>query len=777
MKKQLLSLFALMALGTSAFSQNRTAPTTLTLQDNLEKNYSGITTLNEKASRSVACPNDTVWYGYQKNIGNTVGGFLYTDGGTWSTAGQYFDAPQPITVHGFSFFGRTTGAGTTTVIEARIYLAGADSLPTGAALASSLVTIDYQTTLAGMQRNVNFAVPVVANSAYVLAIRNTLSTQAAFYNSYWNAAGDTLSGRGEELNLIYSATYGWEKVKEWNSPTANRDFDHLIQPVVSYNLTSNFTSSPSQICSGTNVNFVNTSSSVLNNKMYNLVVFLNKFSNGTYTYYEWDLGTGEPAIENTGAAVNYAFSTSGSYDVSLFSVLYRWGTGWCFDEKISTITVAPAVIPAVNIALTSGTNPSCVSDAVMFSATPTSGGTAPTYEWFVGSTSTSSGSTFSSSALNNGDVITCVMTSNATGCLSNPTATSNAVTMVVNNSVTPSVSISLTNGSNPTCPGGEITYTASPLSGGSAPTYTWFIGGVSVGTGNTFTSDSFTDQDELSVVLTSNANCTTSSTATSAPAIITVDAGMTVEPVVTISGNNTICSGASVTFNATQSNGGNSPTYEWFVDGVSVGTGNAYTSSAFTNGNVLSVELESSLACASPSSAMDDVTIAVNAAAVASFTQVNVSGVAVDFDASASTGTGSLSYSWNFGDGSPAGSGVTTSHTYTVNGTYTVTLTVTDGCGSVSQFETVTIVAVSINKQTINSVISIYPNPSNGIFNVSTSENATVVVYNAIGSVISATNTRNNKLSFDLSNEAKGVYFVKVVTATGTVVEKVYITN
>jgi phosphohistidine swiveling domain-containing protein len=78
--------------------------------------------------------------------------------------------------------------------------------------------------------------------------------------------------------------------------------------------------------------------------------------------------------------------------------------------------------------------------------------------------------TYSSTTFANGDIITCVLTSNAICPTGNP-ATSNSVVMVVNPNLPVSVSISSDN--NNICAGTNVTFTAVPTNGGAAPVYQW----------------------------------------------------------------------------------------------------------------------------------------------------------------------------------------------------------------------------------------------------------------------------------------------------------------
>ena len=100
-----------------------------------------------------------------------------------------------------------------------------------------------------------------------------------------------------------------------------------------------------------------------------------------------------------------------------------------------TMTVNPILTASVSLAANNATV--CTGMSATFTATPTNGGTTPTYEWRKNGTAIAgaSGATYTAVAgtdFVNSDVITVVMTSNATPCLAGSPATSNDVTMTVN---------------------------------------------------------------------------------------------------------------------------------------------------------------------------------------------------------------------------------------------------------------------------------------------------------------------------------------------------------
>lgn len=72
--------------------------------------------------------------------------------------------------------------------------------------------------------------------------------------------------------------------------------------------------------------------------------------------------------------------------------------------------------------------------------------------------------------------------------------------------------------------------------------------------------------------------------------------------------------------------------------------------------------------------------------------------------------------------------------------------------------------------------VSIYPNPSNGIVNISNDLNIDndIVVYDMVGSVVASTSA-STATTLDLSANGTGVYLVKVSNANGSTVERVVI--
>ncbi len=186
------------------------------------------------------------------------------------------------------------------------------------------------------------------------------------------------------------------------------------------------------------------------------------------------------------------------------------------------------------------------------------------------------------------------MTSSET-CTSGNPATATTITMTVNPIL--SVSVSIGASANPVCDGISVTFTATPVNGGT-PSYKWYVNSSPVGSNSPTYAYTPADEDQVFVEMTSSETCTSGSPANSNTITMTVNPLLPVGVSIIASDNN-ICTGTGVTFTATPVNGGITPLYQWYVDSNPVGPNNsAYTYNPANNDEV-TVILTSSETCTS----------------------------------------------------------------------------------------------------------------------------------------------------------------------------------
>ncbi len=166
------------------------------------------------------------------------------------------------------------------------------------------------------------------------------------------------------------------------------------------------------------------------------------------------------------------------------------------------------------------------------------------------------------------------------------------------------------------------------------------------------------------------------------------------------------------------------------------------------------------------------VTVEPNPIAVAnSNTTFTVPGVLINFDNIGSTGTSS----WDFGDATTS-SLDSPDHAYATDGTYTVVLTSTLGNCVSTDTIIITIGVDGITESTLLNEFSVYPNPTNGSFNViHTGQKGEfeVEVYDAIGEIVVSSNSESGQAELNIAGHAEGVYFLRIVLDNEIIIKKV----
>jgi len=119
------------------------------------------------------------------------------------------------------------------------------------------------------------------------------------------------------------------------------------------------------------------------------------------------------------------------------------------------------------------------------------------------------------------------------------------------------------------CEGTSVTFTSSVSMGGTVPTYQWFVNGVAVSAGNSYTYIP-ANGDNVYCVLTSNSPCASIPTATSNTMVMVVDTFIT--PSISLSGLTSAAIGSTVTVNATIAGAGGSYIIHWLRNGTALST-------------------------------------------------------------------------------------------------------------------------------------------------------------------------------------------------------------
>ncbi|MDO9186755.1 MAG: PKD domain-containing protein [Bacteroidia bacterium] len=387
--------------------------------------------------------------------------------------------------------------------------------------------------------------------------------------------------------------------------------------------------------------------------------------------YEWkmyDPGVSIPTQTGSSPTFTYAFpTTTGKYMITL-----KTESPCCGWSKIDTFYVH--VVPFLNtdVYVSSSAPVICEGQSSSFFAVPLNGGDHPAYQWNVNGTGAgATTNSFTSSTFNDGDAITCIMTSSYP-CPINSPVTSLPFVITVN--PLPVVTCSSINNYL----GGNTVFSEIVAGGTSPYTYNWSFGDGGVDTGAVSTHlYGGTGPYNYSVVVTDSNGCAGICNNTLnivLPPV--VNAGFTFAPVA-------ICGSTSVVFSDTSM--GTTTWWQWdFGDG-------SPTSPLQNPIHIYSIPGNYSVTLIAGNTIYTDTIVSPNIISVLIVPTANISYIndTVCFPLSHQffdISPGSASWQWNFGDGSTSSTLQNPSHKYSAPGTYNVTLTVTsiDGCPDIA---------------------------------------------------------------------------------------------
>ncbi|MEI8278820.1 MAG: T9SS type A sorting domain-containing protein [Bacteroidota bacterium] len=202
------------------------------------------------------------------------------------------------------------------------------------------------------------------------------------------------------------------------------------------------------------------------------------------------------------------------------------------------------------------------------------------------------------------------------------------------------------------CAGTVVTFSATPINAGVAPTYQWVKNGLIVAgaTNSTYTYTPATG-DSIQCLIKSSVSCAGTALSSAIHMIVTP----LITPTISIAAtpDNAVCIGTPVTYTATITNGNIPIVYQWKKNGLSVGSNNNTYTFTPNNSDSISCILTTNTACASINTVSSNtIHMIVGSSLVPS---INISaypnntvclGTAVTYNAIISAGGGSPVYHW-----------------------------------------------------------------------------------------------------------------------------------
>ncbi|MCX6278290.1 MAG: hypothetical protein NT004_09355, partial [Bacteroidetes bacterium] len=392
------------------------------------------------------------------------------------------------------------------------------------------------------------------------------------------------------------------------------------------------------------------------------------------TGYQWTISAGGVIASGQGTnSILVSWTGAGSQNVS---ATYTDANG-CTPSAptVKSVTVTSLPIPSIT-----GAESVCGVPSSNNTYTTESGMSG--YSWIVSAGGTITGGTNTNSITVTWNTLgaqtVSVSYTGATGC----TIPSPGVKNVTVSPAAP-VSVTIVASATQVCQGTAVTFTATPVNGGTSPVYQWKVNGTNVGNNSPAFSYTPVNNDQIACSLISNVACPTGNPATSNSITITVN----LVPTPTITGVSTVCSGtAGVTYTTEAGKSG----YAWLISSggaITAGTGTNMITVTWNTGGAqtVSVNYFKANGCSAASPTVLNVT--VNQSPSPTITGPSavcqgVTGVAY------STESGMSGYLWTISSGGAITGGTNASAiTVTWNGAGTqqvsATYTHTNGCPAI----------------------------------------------------------------------------------------------
>ena len=520
----------------------------------------------------------------------------------------------------------------------------------------------------------------------------------------------------------------------------------------------------------------------------NGLVNFNNTSTGTVggTTYFWNFGD---ATNSTSFSPAHTYTSNGTYTVSLAA--NNNFTASCASTKTAVVIVNSICNLSANFTYTMGAN-----GLVNFISTSIGTNSFTNYRWTFGNGIVLSGNNMTSTAqtytANGTYVVTLKDSTSNPACVSQISQTINIGNVVNPCNLSANFSGAGTNG--------VFNFNNTSTGTSAGVTYLWNFGDATASS-SVSPSHTYTNAGNYTVTLSANNNysysCVSTKTTVISVSICSLASNFT----------HTVGANGLVNFSST-STGTNALTgYSWnFGDGNN-GNG-ANTSHVYNNGNYIvtlnAVNYSVNPSCSDTSS--HSIIVNTNTCIANANFSIAPTATAQYWNVIPASPANVSSAIWTWGDGSSSNT-LYTSHQYSAAGTYSICLTVTVNCGATSyhcssyyifrssEQDNSTMIYVNVidpyifmansNIEMKSILYTIYPNPSNGDFNLNVSGLdyglVKVSISNIIGKQVFETEVEasNGSLSKELHVNylSNGIYFVKINSGKKEHIKKIVINN
>lgn len=439
-----------------------------------------------------------------------------------------------------------------------------------------------------------------------------------------------------------------------------------------------------------------------------------------------------------------------------------------YTSGSATATKNVFVKGMVNPVITLSASPNdtiCSGNAITLNAAVINGGASPYYAWKVNNNAlvvpnNNPSLTYTPGTM--GQSVVKVIVTSSQACTGTDSV---EIPIYVVSGQNPAVSIAA-NFAGAICAGTNVTFTATPVNGGSAPVYQWKKNGGNVGTNsNTYSDAGLLASDVITCEMLSNlvAPCVSSAAAVSNALSVSIQAPVTPALTLDISNNN-VCEGNTVTATVVTANSGSSPTFQWYINNSLVtGSASTHTFSPLAADAIYCVMTSNANCITNPVVHSDTVSIVVTDTPQVSISLSN--GIL-----SSSIASGNQWYK----DGVLIPGATNQTYAPAENGNYYVVVT-TNGCSGTSN--RVNVDGLSLNELRLSADdLKLYPNPATNSINVANKSNLrmkSIQVTNVLGQQLKSFEVNEKRFTINVSDLPDGIYQVIISFEQGTVVRTI----
>ncbi|MBI3235293.1 MAG: hypothetical protein HYZ42_14875 [Bacteroidetes bacterium] len=677
---------------------------------------SGFLTSGSAGNFVTYCPQDLV--NYSLAIGNHAQGACYSGPRTgltvaqlrdsilnpanWTTASYNPSSSSVVNVPTTSFtFDNTpifTGTNTKTICQN-----------------AKSISIDSNLTIYDTTQNTTLNWTIVSGPTH--GSLSGFSASSSGSGSYTTPSGCTYtptSGYSGSDAFIVMLSNGIDSV----SQTININILNNVNPSVSINITSG----AQTICTGNSITF---EGSAINGGQF-----------PQYKFYK----NGIIIQDSTSTTYN---SNSFVNNDSIYCIMMATNLCQNQDSAISNvigIKVLNYVTPTLNIGNSLQTL--CAGSSYSVNATSANAGVSPSYIFILNGNfiQDSSIKSYTSSSFVTNDSVSCILVANNL-CQTKDTVHSSTIYLNVQNNLIPALSMTLKNNSSSICSGDSLVFKANPINAGTAPAFLFSINGIAIqnSLSDSFISNSLVNQDTVTCIMAAKNKCQTKPNAFSNDIVLNITKSVTPSIALSTSnGKTSICDGTALTFDATPTNSGTSPIYNFKVNGTSSQNGSNpnFTSSNLQNKDIVTCEMVANNICQTTNSAISNsikITVDQNvipsiSLAITQGTQVTQNGTYIIYTATPTNGGSNPIFDFKINGISIQKSSSKTFATNTLNNKDTVNcVMIADNICQIIDTVTSNNIIMTVNKSNgFNNVSSNifelsdpYPNPFTSEINIS----------------------------------------------------------